>query len=444
MIQAHGLREGVDLPVPLQLALGAAAAVLLTTYLALALTWSRPRPRGRAGRPLPRATRLADAPATRFLLRSVGVLGLLVFLVGAWWGPDDALENPVPTWFYAWFWVGLVPLSLAVGPVWRVLNPLRSIAALLRARRSAPPPPIPGWLQGWPAEAAVLTVLWIELVSDSGGSPRTLGGFAAGYALVHVVAGARYGQQWFARNDGFEVYSALFARAAPLGRGPDGALVLRGPLRALGQEPAGDDPTLLVLVLLGGTAFDGLSATDGWTRALARTERDEYLLLGTVGLIGCIGAAVVSYAAALRLMRRVSRSDLDLYRAFAPALIPVAAGYVVAHYLAFALLQGPEGWTLAPDLGRDLARGLLGVAGGTDGTGAPPAQPPEPAGVALPPWLLAPAQLTAIVGGHLLAVVCTHDRALAVLPPHARLSAQTPLLLLTVAYTMAGLALLVG
>lgn len=42
-------------------------------------------------------------------------------------------SNPGPWWFYIWFWVGLVPLSILFGPVWRAVNPLRSVGLLVGA-----------------------------------------------------------------------------------------------------------------------------------------------------------------------------------------------------------------------------------------------------------------------------------------------------------------------
>ena len=39
----------------------------------------------------------------------------------------DLLTNPVFGIFYVWWWVGLVPLSVLFGPVWRAISPVRTI-----------------------------------------------------------------------------------------------------------------------------------------------------------------------------------------------------------------------------------------------------------------------------------------------------------------------------
>src|SRR4030095_15342423 len=110
--------------------------------------WRTPRLEGAAardGRPLPDGLRrFADARATRVGLGGVGLLGgglplggvallaaVLTVVVVAF-GPNNSGTNPAPTWVYVWFWVGLVPASLLLGPVWRLLNPLRTISARAR------------------------------------------------------------------------------------------------------------------------------------------------------------------------------------------------------------------------------------------------------------------------------------------------------------------------
>jgi hypothetical protein len=53
--------------------------------------------------------------------------------VAAFFGPQDA-DNPLPGVFYVLLWVGLVALSLAVGPVWRAISVVRTVHRLLGRR----------------------------------------------------------------------------------------------------------------------------------------------------------------------------------------------------------------------------------------------------------------------------------------------------------------------
>ena len=167
-ILAHGLGGRGDLPVPLWLAQYAAVAALVVSFAMLVAYWREPRLEGAAAdaRPLPDALqRFADAPTTRAALRAFGLLLALVTVVVAAFGPNNSAANPAPTWVYVWFWVGLVFASLLLGPVWRLLNPLRTISAGLARlagdpdqERTRPLPPgsatgrpRPGWPSspGW-------------------------------------------------------------------------------------------------------------------------------------------------------------------------------------------------------------------------------------------------------------------------------------------------------
>ncbi|HEY0639136.1 MAG TPA: hypothetical protein VGD67_15910, partial [Pseudonocardiaceae bacterium] len=138
---AHGIGGRSDLPIPLWLAMYAGAMAVVISFFAVVAFWPRPRLHPDApGRALPDGlTRAADATGTRVALRLLGVVLGAVFLGAAWFGPDDSSVNPAPTWFYVWFWVGLVPASLLLGPVWRLLNPLRAVVAVLLAPRGGRP-----------------------------------------------------------------------------------------------------------------------------------------------------------------------------------------------------------------------------------------------------------------------------------------------------------------
>lgn len=91
---------------------------MLVSFFALMVFWVKPKLRGgAAGWTLPAALgRFADARVSRVVLRTVGVLLLGVLLAAAWFGTGSESADPAATWFYVWFWVGLVPVSLLLGP----------------------------------------------------------------------------------------------------------------------------------------------------------------------------------------------------------------------------------------------------------------------------------------------------------------------------------------
>lgn len=408
IVLAHGLGGRSDLPVPLWLALYAGAAAVLVSFVALTLWWKTPRLRGEeAGRPLPFA-RAIDSRVTWIVLKGLGLACFAGFLATAWFGPDTSAANPAPAWFYVWFWVGLVPLSLIAGPVWRRMNPLRTLASLFGPGRR----PLPERLGYRPAVAGLLVFLWLELASGHSDSPRLIAGFVTLYAVAHVAAGAVFGPRWFDRGDGFEVYAVLIAGLSPFGRRADGRLVVRSPLDgllALGRSPG---LTPLILVVLGSTAFDGLTRLPFWSDL---TDDGPSLLLGTTGLAVAIALTAAAYVGGIRLTRPYLRRGTEPYAGFAHTLVPIMVGYTVAHYFSFAVFDGQRGFDPAV----------------VDYTVVSTA-------------VIALVQVGAIVLGHVLAVGSAHDRALGVLRKGYRTVGQYPLLALMVGYTAVGIALVSG
>ena len=433
---AHGIGGRSDLPIPLWLAVYAAAMAVLASFFAVAAFWPTPRLRGdHPGRPLPAAVqRLVDAPATRVALRALGVAAFAVFLAVAWVGRNNAALNPTPTWFYVWFWVALVPASVLLGPVWRLLNPLRAFTAVLLApRRGRPLRSDPAGLRRlgyWPATLSIAAFVWLELVWIRPAVPRTIALFVTGYAAVHVAAGVLVGQRWFDRGDGFEAYSSLLAHLSPLGRNADGRIALRNPLDGLaGLRPAAG-LVALVCTVLGSTAFDGLSRTTRWQRLTNGVDQAGYVALGTVGLAASVAGVAAVYLSALALTRPYTARP-DLPAAFVHCLVPIAVGYTVAHYFSLAVFQGQAGVLLATD---PFGRGwdLFGTAGATiDYT-------------VVSTRAIALVQVAAIVSGHILGVIAAHDRAVELLPRRVARRGQYPLLAAMVGYTCLGIALLVG
>ncbi|MEU9295989.1 hypothetical protein [Streptomyces sp. NPDC048266] len=416
---AHGVGSRHDLPLSPFYAYAGAFAALLVSFLALGLLWSSSRFRGDlAGRPLPAALqRVADAPATRTALRVLGSTAALVVLLHLLLGPDDPDRNPAPGALYVLLWVGLVPASLLLGPVWRLLNPLRALHAL-RPPRS--PRPLPAALGIRPAAAGLLLFTWLELVAPANTSSSTLLIALTVHTGVQLLGAARYGDRWFAHADPFEVYSSLLARLSPLGRRADGRLVLRSPFHGLDSTPQTPGLVATVCVLLGSTAYDGLSDNPRWITTL-QTSSLGPTSTATLGLLAAVALAAACYglcAGALRLMNPAVTTPLT---SFAHSLLPIALGYLVAHYFSLLVTEGPR---------------TVIMAAGADNAIAP-APFLGPAG-------LATLQVVAIVTGHVLGVVAAHDRSVRLFPPHRAVAGQLPLFALMIAYTLGGIGLLIA
>jgi hypothetical protein len=442
LILAHGIGGRSDLPVPLWLALYGGAAAVIVSFAALGAFWREPRLVGpAAGITLPEGFRRAvDARVTRALLRGLGLLLFGATVTAAALGAPDSVGNPAPTWLYVWFWVGLLPASMLVGRLWKVMNPLRSIAAgifLLSgdpSQRSARP--LPNGLGYWPAAAGLALFTWIELVYDRADEPLTVVVFVSAYSLAQLIAAVRFGESWFGRGDAFEVYSTLVGSLAPIGRRSDGALVVRNPFDGLVAIDRAPGLLAVVCVLLGSTAFDGLTRSQLWADLTLGRSVVAGTVIGSAGLGLAIGFVAFTYRGAMWVAaRRVARGSRytsdDLGRHFAHSLIPIAIGYTVAHYFSLFVFQGQAGYILASDpLGDGL--NLFGTATWQiDYT-------------VVSTRAIALVQVGAIVAGHVAGVIAAHDRAVGLFSGADKTRGQYPLLAVMVAYTVGGIALLVG
>jgi hypothetical protein len=435
-VLAHGIGGREDLPLPLGWAIAGAAAAVVVSFLALAVLWREPRlgTGGWArGRPLPRAVvTVLDAPAARRVVTALSLLVTAWVLLALVLGRDDA-RNPVPWVVYVLLWVGLVPVSVLLGPVWRVLNPLRALHAGLNRLLGLDPReglrPLPSRLGYWPAALGLLAFTWLELVAPDNAELATLRTAVGLYAAVQLFCALLWGGRWFDRGDAFEVWSDLFGRLSPLGRRPDGTRVLRPPVVGLDLLPAAPGLAATVVVMLGSTAYDGLAGSTAWVgwvqaQALPRTLLGTAGLLGTVLLVGLLYAAC---AAAAGVVAGVGPRGMAAQ--FAPSVVPVALGYVVAHYYSLLVLEGQRAFVRLSD--------PLGTGADWLGTGSL-----TPSSALVTPTIVANVMVGSIVVGHVLGVMLAHDRAVRLFPRRRAVPGQLPLLVLMVSLTCLGLFLL--
>ena len=352
-VLAHGLGGSTDLPIPLSYALIGAAWALTFTFAVVALAWRRPRfDPDKPGRPLPRrVTTVVDARATRWAVAVAALLFAVWVAIAAMFGPQDA-RNPLPGAFYVLLWVGLVALSLAVGPVWRAISPVRTVHRLLGLRSLG---------LRYPAWAGLLARGASACSHSSGSSWPVLTGIpwgdqdlAARLSRHHGRGCAVCGERWCARADPFEVYSVVASRLSALRRNRDGRIAIGSPFDHLLSLPVRPGTVAVLAVLLGSTAFDSFSASLQW-----RTFVDDHTgsiatatLLKTAGLL--VFACVVggTFWLAARATGGVDRQRRrELPGLMAHSLIPIVIGYVFAHYLTYLVERGQQTVTCLFGLG---------------------------------------------------------------------------------------------
>ncbi|HEY6648080.1 MAG TPA: hypothetical protein VI217_13405 [Mycobacterium sp.] len=422
-VLAHGLGGSTDLPIPLSYALIGAAWALTSTFAVVAVAWRRPRfDPDKPGRALPRwVTTVVDAPATRWVVAIAALLFAVWVAVAATVGPQGA-DNPLPGVFYVLLWVGLVALSLAVGPVWRAISPVRTVHRLLGQWSLGLR--YPEWAGYWPAAAGLFAFVWLELASPDPGSLGAIKVWLLAYLVVTLAGALCCGTRWCARADPFEVYSVVASRLSVLRRNRDGRIAIGNPFDHLLSLPVRAGTLAVLAVLLGSTAFDSFSATPQW-RGFVDDHTDSVAtatLLRTAGLVVFAGVVAGTFWLAARATGGVdAQRRRELPGLMAHSLIPIVIGYVFAHYLTYLVERGQQ-----------TVIGLFGLGADVHYV------------LSMHPSLLATIKVSCVVAGHIAAVVAAHDRALRLLPAGHQLTGQLAMMLVMVGYTFTGLYLLFG
>jgi hypothetical protein len=434
LILAHGVGSRQDLPLPFSYALTGAVLALLVSFAVLGFRWRTSKLSGaESGRTLAGSLgEFADSAELRWLLRLAGlaVAGFVGWCLLA--GPDLA-KNPAPYFIYVLFWVGLVPLSLLFGPFWRLVNPLRTvhliICTLLRLDPDDPPYAMPRRLGYWPAAVGLASFVWMELCAKNRDSTGTLTTYVSLYAGANLLGAMAYGRRWFAQCDGFEVFSALIGRLSVLGRRSDGAVVLRNPLNNLDATPALPGLVAVLGVMLGSTAFDSFTSTTWWYNRTYDSDLSPQTL-ATIALAISIGAVTAAFCIASWLSGVLSRrGPAGTATAFAHSLIPIAVGYLIAHYFSLLLFAGQQAIIYASDPMVD-GSNIFGTADWTVNY------------TFITVGQIATVQVVSIVTGHVLGVFSAHDRSVRLFPARAAVIGQIPMMVLMVTYTIGGLSLL--
>lgn len=431
---AHGLGGAKDLPISPELAIAGATAALVVSFTVLAIAWRTPRyDAATSGRPVWRGlAAFIDSAGWRAACRTVGLVLAIYTGVVAVFGKDLVI-NPVFGIFYVWWWVGMVPLSLLLGPVWKAISPVRTVNLLL-ARVSGSDPDrgmfaYPAWLGHWPAAVGLYAFVWMELVYPYGTELGPVRLWCAAYVAVMLIGGALFGNTFYERADPFEVYSTLASRLSVWGR-RGATLVVRSPLANLDTTPPRPGLIAVVAVLFGSTAFDSFQDSSRWVQFVQSSSVSPNLLNNLALLSFCVGVGLVFTLGCVLTGLGEDLRRIELPRLLAHSVAPIIIGYIVAHYLTYLVEVGQLTLIQASDPFSDGSNYL--------GTGDLSVN----LWLSRHPTFLADLKVVAVVAGHVLGVIAAHDRAIKILPKRHQLTGQLPLLFAMVAFTVGGLYLL--
>ena len=431
----HGIGGSQDLPISLPFALAGGSAALAVSFIVLALAWREPRFHpDTQGRPLPPAfARAVDGGWLSWVLRALGAAFAAYVAWAALAGPDT-LSNPTFGVVYVLLWVGIVPASLLLGPVYKALNPIRTVHLLLSRLTGGDPGAgvvaLPRWVGLWPAALGLLAFVWLELVSPEANFLGSIRLWFAVYVAVLLIGAAVFGDRWIAAADPFEVYSTLVGHLSVFGRRGDGALVLRNPLVNLAGIAPQPGLVAVLGVLLGSTAFDSFQDSIAWVRFRLELDAPEVPLNTAALIVFCAGVAALFSLATMLTPSVDGVRHRSVPARFAHSLVPIVVGYVFAHYLSYLVEVGQQTLIYLSDPMVEGAN-LLGTA-----------DLQVSYWLSQHPTFLAVTKVVSIVGGHVLGVVAAHDRAMGLLPRRDQLTGQLPLLAVMVGFTIGGLYLL--
>ena len=435
MVPMHGVGGAQDLPIPVNYAIAGSGAALTVSFVVLIIAWRQPRfDSGAAGSPVNRhVASIIEAGLTRVVARSVG---MLIFGYIAWitiWGPD-LVTNPIFGIVYVLLWVGLVPASLILGPVWKFISPTRTIYAGI-VRLAGPGArgglsTLPNWVGYWPAAVGLFAFVWLELVYDRATYLDAIQLWFAGYLAIVILGAILFGTKWFERADPFEAYSSLIAHLAPVGRRANGQLVWQTPLNHLDGLNPSPSRVGVVAVLLGSTAYDGFTRSTQWVK-FSQAASMDVTLLGTLTLMAFCAFVWLTFSVGTMATASPPRTTRRALPAlFAHSLVPIIVGYVVAHYLSLLLEYGQQ---VIIQLSDPMVDGsdLFGTANWNVNYF-----------LSTNPSTLAMIKVVAVLSGHVVGVIAAHDRAVKVLPRRHQITGQLALLAVMVTYTVGGIYLL--
>jgi hypothetical protein len=374
--------------------------------------------------------------ALRALVRAVGVTGLFVTLAFGFLGPDRGLTNLGVLVVWVGWWAGFTMTTYLVGSTWTALNPWRTIAAALPSLEVD----YPTSLGAWPSVAGLLVLIWLEVVSPLADAPRLLATVVLGYTVVTVAGAVAVGSEtWFGTVDPVSRVFAYYGRVAPITR-TDVGIAIRLPGTALWETELvdGPDEVAFVVAILWVTTYDGFVSTPAWEAiagVFVRAGVPAHLLYPAVLALG-FGLFYGVYRLAAQYSRRTGQTYLAvpvLARRFAPPLLAIAAGYHLAHYLAYFL-------SLAPTLVSAAATQPLALVSALVGGGSLPlAGPTQVPVLALPGWFSGVA-LGSVLLGHLLAIWIAHAAAFDLVPGRLQaIRSQYPFIVVMIFYTTTSL-----
>ncbi|MGZ9159850.1 MAG: hypothetical protein ACXW4T_01680 [Candidatus Limnocylindrales bacterium] len=374
-VMAHTLNSTYTSRLPLAVYLAGAAATVALSFVFVLVRDVR------AERPDPTEEGRLPPAFVRYGLRVIGLLAWLwIVAQGIVGGSSNAEVSTLFLWVFGW--VGVAIVSALVGPVWHYLDPfsaLHDLGAAVIHRLGIggwQAAPYPAALGRWTAVIGFALIVWLELVLAP--EPGVLFVVLVGYTTLTLAMMAQFGRDtWRSNGEIFTVWFRLLGRLAPFALTDEDGRIRRRSFASGLLEPGWSMADVTMIALgVGSILYDGLSQTQIFLDlfGLPPLPVQSLILAGFLGFI---------IAAAYAVTRFVGVA------ATGAGLLPIAVGYLIAHYLTYLLVDGQR---IVIAISDPFQRGwdLFGTSFFV------------PDGAWLPAGLVWTVQLAAVVGGHML------------------------------------------
>ncbi|WP_246658683.1 hypothetical protein [Mesorhizobium sp. J18] len=444
---AHASERGHVLLLPTHYYVAGGALAVSLSFLVLAFLSPRPLEEMARKRLL-----LLALPSTGRTLASLLSFAVFACLVAAGFlGSRDPLSNPLPLAVWTLLWVGLTLAQGIFGNLWARINPWygpwRVVMALTGRGEAGEPFRLPKAWGYWPAVMLLFAFAWFELVYLAPDDPARLAAACLAYWLFSFAGMLLFGyEDWARRVEFLSTFFSMIARLSPFEAKEEDAcrqLALRLPgAKAVDSDPLPPSGVAFLLLALSSVSFDGFMRTFTWLGLIGINPldfpgRSAVILPNSLGLAAMFAALVAVFLIAVALGDRMAARPAGLGQSaglLVWSIVPISMAYHFSHYLTALLVNGQYALAALSD---PLSKGwnLFGTAGFH-----------VQAGVALgaqSAWMIWNAQVAAIIGGHMLAVVIAHVIAYRIHGSQRdAATSQIPLAALMVGYTVFGLWLL--
>ena len=414
---AHTIADRYQAPLPL-IVYVAGAGLAVAMSFAFVMYRNAPPPTDEESGPERRVWRWL-----RLVLGAAGLIGWLWIVAQTFFGGSGA-GDVASLFLWVYGWVGIALVSALIGPAWAWIDPFTTLHRALSwlADRlgisGGEESDYPARWVTWPAVGGFVVVIWLELVVRLDGG-RPLGLLLVAYTLLTLAGMSFFGREtWRSKAEIFSVWFRLLGRLAPFAMAgePEDGKVRRRPFGGgLVSGKWSVDNLVLIALGTGAIIYDGLSQTQIHFDLFGNVDLFGLPVVRDTLIMGAFLGALV--AIVLAIARRLN------VPALCAGLLPVAVGYLVAHYLTYMLVDGQRIINAVND---PLNRGdnLLPLEWAFF--------EPKPFIPAAVVWSI---QLAAVVGGHVVGAWAGHTALAEEGDERAELRRQLPLAALMVGLT---------